>query len=201
MGVTNTHMIVADSLRNFAHRHDEIPAFHAAYLALTLIAAALLNLGVFLLLIVTHMCLDIVKYRELHHMTWKQTLYATVHESLLDVTLLLVALVVSVYLHHSVGLVSLSGLIRAELTLVRFFGTILPKFFILEHLLKVCAHMQHYLHHAHPQVGKGFSTAEKYYMCFIVICVYMLFNAANFMGVDPEVVRWVIFWELVPWNL
>ena len=53
-------------LRIFAHEHDDIPAFHAAYLVGTFLAAAIFNLGFFLLLIIGHMCLDVVKYRDFH---------------------------------------------------------------------------------------------------------------------------------------
>ena len=49
------------SARLFAHRHDELPAFHAAYLVITVLCAALLSLGAFAALIVAHIALDYVK--------------------------------------------------------------------------------------------------------------------------------------------
>ena len=64
---------VATRLRTFAWVHDELPAFHAAYLVLTFLTAALFNFGVFALLIAAHMMLDFVKYREVHGFTLLNT--------------------------------------------------------------------------------------------------------------------------------
>jgi hypothetical protein len=117
--------------RAFAHTHDELPAFHAAFLVCTFIAAALLNLGSFGLLIIAHMALDYVKYRDVHHFGLARTIHAMLVESLIDITLFFVAFSSLLYLHHGLALVSLSGLQRASIALARAATTIVPKMEIL----------------------------------------------------------------------
>lgn len=190
------------NLRAFAEEHDSLPAFHAAYLVLTILVAAMFNLGVFALLVMVHMSLDIVKYRDIHGFNWRQTAKAVFHESLIDITLITVALVFSVYLHHSVALVSVSGLIRAEVTIVRAFGTLIPKVVILENFLKVISHFHHYLLQVHPgAVSRGWSPTDRLYMSFIAVSLLLLFLAPQFTGASPSIIRLVVFWEMTPWNI
>ena len=184
--------------RQFAHYHDDIPAFHAVYLVLTLAAAAFFNLGTFALLIAIHMVLDVVKYREHLGYSWELTFEGTVRESLVDVTLLLVGLVFAVYLHHSVAFVGLSGALRAELTLIRLFGTLLPKMKIVHNFLKVIAHIRHYLDHAHPHLRTGWSSIDKFCFGSIAVCVMLLFMSPMMLNVDPEQISSIFREEIVP---
>lgn len=186
------------AFRSFAHAHDELPAFHAAYIALAFLAAALLNLGAFALLVIGHMVLDVLKYREVHGLTWRLTALGVLRESLVDITLLAIGLVFAVYLHHSVGIASLSGLLRAELTVLRMFGTLIPKAKILHDILKVVAHLHHYLEQVHPRLRQSWSQLEHYCMYFLVISVLLLIFAAPLMGVHWEVVKGVLLEEMVP---
>ena len=198
MHILSHHLAI---LRTFADEHDNIPAFHAVYLVLVLMAAMLFNLGVFGVLILIHMSLDIVKYRDVHKFSWGNTFKAMAHENLIDVTLFFVALVFSVYFHHSVGMIGISGLLRAELTIMHLFGTVVPKFIILEDFLKVISHLHHYLEQIHPDFHKGWTRLDKIYLSFIGTAVLLLIMAPNIMHVDPSVVQWVVLWELVPWNI
>lgn len=188
-------------LRSFAHKHDTLPAFHAAYLVLAFLAAAMFNLGVFGLLILMHMTLDYVKYREVHKLGLKETWLGMVHESLMDVALFSVGLVFSVYFHHSVGVANISGLLRAELTIVRMLGTLIPKFVMLESFLKIVAHLHHYMEHLHPGLRSEWSRTDRYMMLTIAVCFILLFSAGEIMNVDGAVIRMIVLWELVPWNI
>ena len=51
---------IFNSVRHFAHEHDDQPAFHATYLVIAFLTALLFNLGAFGLLIIAHMSLDMV---------------------------------------------------------------------------------------------------------------------------------------------
>lgn len=187
---------------NFARFHDEIPAFHVFYAVLTLLAAAMFSIGTFGVLIIAHMVLDIVKYREVHKLPWSHTLKAVVHESLLDCTLLAVALLVSVYFHSSVGFIQLSGLLRAELSIVQFLGVVLPKFIILEHLVKVFAHIHHYLLYIHPHAHKRrWSKLDKIYFGLLTGSVLLLLFAPMITRADPTVITHVVLHELQPFRL
>lgn len=189
------------SLRTFAHDHDDIPAFHAGFLVLTFVAASMFSLGAFACLIFVHMCLDILKYREVHKLSWSLTTKGVMHESLVDITLLMVGLVFSVYFHHSVLTAGVSGLLRAEITIVRALGVLIPKLKILEHFLKAIAHLNHYLETVHPHLRKDWTVIDKLYMFFILVCTGLLFLAPILMNAEPNVVRMVIMWELTPWSM
>lgn len=155
--------------RLFAHEHDEIPAFHAAYLVGTFLVAALLNLGFFLLLIGVHMLLDAVKYRDFHGYGWRATVRAVFMENLVDIALFMTALTFVIYLNHSFALAALSGLIRSELTLVKAFGTLVPKMEILEHMIRTFVHLHNYMYEPHCDLGKPLLRIHRFSAITILI--------------------------------
>ncbi|MFA7681918.1 MAG: hypothetical protein WCX61_02710 [Candidatus Peribacteraceae bacterium] len=195
------NIILHHHFRDFAHRHDDIPAFHAGYLVLTLLAAAMFSLGAFGLLIIAHMTLDLVKYREYHGYGWKLTLEGMVRESLMDVTLLMIGLVFSVYLHHSVAFPGLSGAMRAELTIIRMFGTLIPKMKILHNFLKVMAHLRHYLDHAHPHLRQHWSVIDRVCFWTISFSAFLLAFSAPILHVNYTLINSILMQELIPWMI
>ena len=198
----NTYMSTAIAhLRHFAHEHDELPAFHAAYLILAFLTAGLFNLGAFGLLIGAHMALDLFKYREKHQFSWKGTFEGMVRESLMDVTLLAVGMVFSVYLHHSVGVSSVAGLMRAEVSIIRFVALLVPKIKILHHILKIMAHIHHYMEEVHPRHRRHWSGLD--YLCFyfLGLCAFLLLFAAPLMNVEWSLIGSILGDELIPWRL
>ncbi|OGJ63141.1 hypothetical protein A3A67_01720 [Candidatus Peribacteria bacterium RIFCSPLOWO2_01_FULL_51_18] len=164
-------------LRIFASRHDEIPAFHAAYLVATFLVAALLNLGFFLILILAHMFLDIVKYRDYHRYSWSETARGVMAENIVDIALFMLALTFTVYLDHSFALVALSGLIRSELTLIKAVGTLVPKIEILEHAVRTMVHAHAYLHEPHQDLKKPLLRIHFWSIVIILLSVIMLAGA------------------------
>ncbi|MDA1208478.1 MAG: hypothetical protein O2904_00405 [bacterium] len=188
--------------RRFAHFHDDMPAFHAGYLVLTFLVASLFNLGAFALLIAAHMALDFVKYREHHNYSLHDTFEGMIRESLIDITLLFVAIVFSVYLHHSVvGVASLSGLVRAEVTLVRAAALLVPKMKILHHFLKVVSHLHHYMQQTQKQISKGWGQLDKLCFLFVGISVFLIVFASAITGTDQSTINWVLMEEMIPWNI
>lgn len=192
---------VLRSLRQFAHEHDDIVAFHAAFIILAFLCAGLFNLGAFALLIVAHMALDTVKYRERHSCSWRLTLEGVVRESLVDITLLLVGLVFAVYLHHSVGVASLAGLMRAELTIIRTVAMFVPKVKILHHFLKIMAHLHHYLENVHPRFRKRWTGLDHLCFYFCGISILLIVFAGSLMNVDGTIIKSILLQELLPWNI
>ena len=193
--------ILHHHIRGFAHQHDEIPAFHAAYLILTLITAALLNLGAFAVLIALHMGLDIVKYRDRHALSWRDTMEGVLRESLIDVTLLLVGLTFSLYLHHTTALVGVSGLMRTARVIVRMFGPLIPKFKILHNMLKIMSHFHHYMQTLHPGLHRRWHTIDKFCFFFSLVCLFLILMSPSILNVSTEVVRLVLLDELIPWRI
>lgn len=191
---------VTASLRHFAHVHDDLPAFHAGYLVLTLLVASLFNLGAFALLIVAHMTLDVVKYREHHQFSVLQTWEGVVRESLVDIALLSVGVVFSVYLHHTVGLASISGLLRAEMTVVRAVAILVPKVKILHHFLKVISHLHHYMDQTHPRLSKGWSSLDKFCFGVFFISATLVLLSPVLMNVTAATVLHILEYELIPFR-
>lgn len=197
---TSTNMNI-QSIRHFAHEHDDMPAFHAAYLVLAVLSAMIFNLGAFALIVVAHMGLDVFKYREKHAFTWRQTIEGVVRESLLDITLVLVGLVFSVYLHHTVGVTSIAGIMRAEITVIRVAALLVPKIKILHHFLKIMSHLHHYMEQVHPRHSRGWSDLDRICFAFCSISVLLLIFAAPLMHVEFSVIQAALLEEVVPWHL
>ncbi len=160
--------------RGFAHEHDDIPAFHAAYLVGTFLAAALLNLGFFALLIAVHMCLDYVKYRDLHRYGLLTTMRLMVRESIIDIALFLVALTFAVYLNHSFAIAAISGLARAELTIIRALGLLIPKIEIAEHAISLLLSVERYMHAMVIRPGTSLRDGERWALFAIVVSLSLL---------------------------
>lgn len=185
-------------LRNFAHQHDDVPAFHATYLVCTVLAAALFNLGFFLVLILGHMSLDFVKYREVHHCNYRMTFKGMLLESIVDIALLLLSLTVGIYLSHAYALTALSGLLRSELTILRAVGTIVPKVRILENIARILCNFQSYIHTKHPDLGVHLTRIQHWsfnvvYACFLILGVsVILFNGRETTLLD------ILAHELIP---
>lgn len=188
-------------IRTFATRHDQLPAFHATYLVLTALIAALLPLGAFALLIVAHMALDTVKYREIAEFRWSRVVSATLRESLVDVTLFTIGLLFAVYLHHSLPLIaSLSGLYRAQVTIARAVSTFVPKVKILGHVLGVMSHLQEYLATVAKR-PRRFEPLEQVSLFSLSVAIVLLALAPSALGLDAPHFWAILTSELVPWNI
>jgi len=190
------------SLRQFAHEHDDLPAFHAAYFLLTLIAAGLLNLGFFAILITGHMILDVFKYREVHGFTWRKTAEGVIRESIVDLTLFFMGMVFAVYLHPTLtGLAGIKGIMLAEITILRSVGILTPKLKILYDCLKILSHVDLYLSRLHPKLGKDVSIVE--YVCMFSLCftIGLLMITPIVLNIPLEQFTHMLGSELIPWKL
>ncbi len=189
---------ITASLKGFVHEHDEIPAFHAAFLVVTILSAAVFNLGFFALAILFHMGLDFVKYRDLHHMTFRMTLKAIMLESISDIALFLLALTFAVYLNHTYMLSAVSGIVRSELTLIRGLGTLLPKVRIMDNILAIALNLHKYMHMPHPSLKCQMSRMEMWSLWMIVVCTALLVSAIFlFQSYEWDLLR-VLLHELTP---
>ncbi len=189
------------SLRTLAREHDELPAFKAAYLVVAFIIAAMFNMGAFALLIAAHMALDIVKYRDVHGCGLMKTVVGVLRESLLDLMLLSLGLFFAVTFHHSVAMAGLSGLLRAEITLIGGFGTVIPKFEILHHFVQTILHLHAHFVSAHERIGKRLSMGELICVLLIFGSVTALWMMPTFLHIEPSVVEQILLWEIIPWRI
>jgi hypothetical protein len=187
------------SVRGFIHEHDDMPAFHATYCVLTALVAAMFNLGAFALLIVFHVGLDLVKYREVHGFGWLRTWRAAARESLVDLTLLCLGLTFAVYLHHSLPhIAALSGLVLAEISLIHFTALFGAKLKILSDVLGVFMHLEHYMAIRHPRIAKPFSHLERVCMLTVTVSLFLIAVSSLTLRIDMASVAEILLREMVP---
>jgi hypothetical protein len=187
------------TIRSFAARHDDIPAFHAGYLLCTLLIAALLNIGMFAVLILLHCLLDIIKYRDHHGLSWRKTFEGMARENLVDVTLLCTALAFAMYFHHSAGfLAGAGGVLRAEMSIVRGFFLLIPKFTILHNVLCVLANIQHYYATINPRLGAALQPVERCYLLCLGVTIMLLAFAPWLLGISMADYTEILVHELRP---
>lgn len=189
------------SFVRFLTQHDELPAFQAAYLAITVLIAGLLNLGAFALLIAAHMTIDVFKYRERHLQTWPRTIKGVLRENLTDIMLLLFGMVVSIYLNHASGIAAASGLLHAQETILRGLLLLGVKSQILFHTLTVFFNVPAYLDRIRVHPKKPWTSAEGYKIVMIAGCVTLLIIAPFILPMTAGTFAGIIHDQLVPWNI
>ena len=191
-----------NTLKSFALRHDQLPAFHAGYLVLTILIASMFHLGAFALLIIGHMTLDCIKYRETHHYSWRKTGMAMLRESLVDITLLLLGLLFAVYLHHSLPVIAgLSGLYRSEVTVMRALGMFIPKVRILCEFLCILSNIHQYMNTVPTYLGKKWTPVEYTCVLSLALMVVLMLLAPAVLSVDASLILGILGAEMVPWKI
>jgi hypothetical protein len=179
-------------IRAFAHEHDDMPAFTAVYVVATILAAALLSLGWCVLLVVLHMTLDTVKYREVHGFSFLRTCKAVFLESAVDIALALTALTFAVYLHHTFLLSSVGGLMRSQLTIIRALGTVIPQASIVQHILLVGMNLHEYMHSPHPHMDQSLTRVERWSMLTIAVMIVLIAVAGVLLAEEGGSVSLII---------
>jgi len=192
---------ILNPLSYFAKHHDELPAFHAAYLALTIIAAAMLNLGFFALLIAVHMALDVYKYRVVHKSEWREVGEGVMRESLLDVTLLLLGMVFAVYLYNVTLGAQVTGYGAAKLSLLKGALLFIPKLTILHHFLKVVSHVHHYIENMHVHINKPWRTVEITCITICLLSLFLLAFAPSLLQIDRDIILTIFANILNPFKI
>ena len=191
-----------NTLKSFALRHDQLPAFHAGYLVLTILIASMFHLGAFALLIAGHMTLDCVKYRDTHRYSWHKTAMAMLRESLVDVTLLMLGLLFAVYLHHSLPVIAgLSGLYRSEVTIVRATGMFIPKVRILYEFLGILSNIHRYMNTVPTYLGKKWNPVEYVCVLSLSVMIVLMLLAPIVLSIDAAHFFTILGSEMVPWNI
>jgi hypothetical protein len=181
---------VVQNFRVFAHEHDDVPAFHAAFLVGTFLAAAVFNVGFGFLLVTIHMMLDYVKYRDFHMYSFADSLCASVLESLADIAILLVALTASVFLHHTFAVVFVSGVLRSGLTLAEAAVTIIPKMEVVERFLAMMLHFGAYMHASDIDLKKPLMKTHGFSLLTIATCfIFLLIAIPLYSGHEHELVN------------
>lgn len=184
-------------LRSFAAKHDDLPAFHAGYIVLTFLVAALFRLGMFGLLIAIHMALDFVKYREFKRWKLGAAIRASFREALPDLALFSIGLAFAVYFHHSLPIIAtVSGILRALLSLVGAIGTLTPKYEILHRFLRTVRDLPAHFRSGPLLRAKHFEPMESFSLFVLAGMIVLLGVAPLLLGTTAADVGRVMVMEL-----
>lgn len=189
------------SFQAFLHDHDDLPAFHAGYLVVTFLIATMLNLGAFALLIVAHMCIDYIKYTEKHELRGRKALIAMASESITDITILTLGLVLGIYLHAEAGIVAASGVLRSGAEVARMLGLAIPK---LEVLRRSFIPMIHPAAHGKELQERSLEQAQRtiHWNLYILATAFFLIAIAPLVvEIDLAMLGSIVSRELLPWRV
>lgn len=131
-------------LFHLAHKHDEWPLFRIWFSVLTIVASIVLNLGIFVVLVLMHMALDIVKYRTRHNLPWHWVFVETMRESLMDIFFIVLGILLGIIFHHSIAIGGLGRMAELEVLLLDLLLRVGPRIKIAEHLLEVILYWRHH---------------------------------------------------------
>ncbi len=193
--------IKTSAFQSFVREHDELPAFKAVYITLVFLIAALLNLGFFLLLILVHIALDVLKYRQKRLPTGKM-MRAIVREHMADLLLFSTALLFAVYLHHSAGIIALSGVMQALETVLKGMLLLFARLGILLHIFPSEAAQPSRVRVRHISYSTTPLTFLDYFCLGTLILTLAFIIAAPFLLHLPlSTIRHVLAEQLVPWRI
>lgn len=187
---TNMNTLTSPLLQ-FIHDHDKQPVFQAGYLVLAFLAAALLNIGFFAILIGIHIFIDVLKYSGKYRMSSASAWRSAFIESLFDICLLCIALTLTVYLQYVHGAFDITSNARSALSLVSLIIILGPKFRIFKDVTHT------------PAITNPLSlgSTQKILLLIIVVClVALMFTPMLFSG-HAEDLSFVLMRSLVPWKL
>ena len=174
-----------------------MPAAKAAHIVAIVLAAALLNLGAFAILILLHMVLDLLKHRELYELKSAKALHATWRDNIVDVALLLISVRVALYLHRAGGVVAVSGLIRADMFLIQGLAIFLPKAEILCRGIHVISDVRRRVTTSAPVQWAFTHTLAR---TALIGCIVLLLIAPIVLKFRTESLAAFVDTELVPWH-
>jgi len=186
-------------LRTIVADHDDIPAFKASFFVLSLLSAALLNFGAFGLLIVAHMGLDIVKYREVHGYSWSITMRGVVRESIMDMTLLIMGLVITIFMDPSLHLVTAA--MHANSVFLRAVAITLSKVIVLMRFATVLVHPYKHLRMTKTALRKEWLFGERSFAALFILLIVLLIAAPWVMSFSDHVYQELLLRAVVPWRI
>lgn len=144
MAATAIYSVIVQPVVVFAHRHDTLPWFRLWFTVATVTASIIFNLGIFALLVLSHMGLDIIKYRTLHRLRWHSVFLETIRESLVDVFFITLGILLAILFHHSIAIGGLGRIGEVPMLALNIILRVGPRLKIAEHILEIVTYWQHH---------------------------------------------------------
>lgn len=192
---------IATSLKKVAHAHDRLPALQIGAGIFILLVAALFNPGAFGILVLTHMSLDVVKYRQIHGWPWSATLTATFRESLVDLALLAFIFCIGLYAAFGSELMPHGSILATEALLFRALVVLLVQVEVCRHVLQgITDSFGHF-----PDVRLGVTgplyPIEVWALCLLSISVFLIVLMPILLHLSVAEFSYVFLQQLIPWRI
>ena len=189
-------------IKAYILNHDRKISFFVVYLIVGIMLALLLNLSILILFVMVHTIFDYHKYR-LNKLSKKMAIGKAMQEQLMDLMFIFVSITLAVYLNHKtpgvVGLYTLKALEE-----IRIFNLVkaLPRFLIIEHIIKGVTHGIHHIreHTTHISIPK-FGDWEVFFVQMILYCWILIALAPAFTALTYADVWHNILIEVSPWHI
>lgn len=190
------------SLLSLLRSHDDLPALKAAYWVFVLLAAMLFNLGVFVLLIATHVALDVWKYRFVHGERWRTAFEGVVRENVVNTALLSCGVLFAIYFHVSLPIVShLRGFVQTEVIVLSAILQMTVKAHIAHNMLTIISRAHQYIEREHPRMGHGLSLQECVWIAVFIASLGLTLSVPWILHVDAARMASLVSDVFVPWHL
>ncbi len=198
----NTHMKkVSTAVKRLAKAHDHMSAMQIGAGIFILLVAALFNPGAFGILVLTHMALDVIKYRQIHQWPWSTTLVATLRESLVDLALLSFIFCIGLYASFGAELMPHGTILATEALLFRALVVLLVQ-------VEVCRHVLHGITDSighFPDVRLGVTgplyPIEVWAMCLLSICIFLIVLIPILLHLTTTEFTYAVLQQLIPWRI
>lgn len=198
---TQTHSSPLMSFRTLILQHDDLPAFRAGFIVLSFLAAAMLPFGVFALLIVAHMAMDVVKYRELHGFTWRRTIRGTTRENVDDLSYLVFGLIVAILTRPQVYMANLAWFFQGKQVVVAAGVILLSKLIILTHFLTVLMHPVQHNKAVTYATRVRWRMSERMYASLFLLLLLFLLTVPHILALDEPEFHKILLQQMLPWKL
>ncbi|MDB4979164.1 MAG: hypothetical protein JWM56_1350 [Candidatus Peribacteria bacterium] len=181
--------------------HDDIPAFRAGFFVLSLLCAALLNFGAFALLILAHMALDTVKYRDVHGYSWGVTVRGVVRESIQDMALLAIGLCMAMLLDPSLNFEYVAVTFHGKAVLVRAGSILFTKFIVLQRFTAILADPAAHMQSTNAALRQKWYFGEQSFVVLFFVLTAVLLLAPLLLPISDALYRHVLLQQMVPWKV
>ncbi len=189
------------TLRALLREHDDLPAFRAGFIVLSFLTAALFPFGAFALLIVAHVAMDLVKYRELHGFPWRKTARGIARENVADLSYLLFGLLIVVLSRPQVYRANLAWFFQGREAVVAAGVVFLSKLLILTHFLTVVLHPVRHNRATDYARRARWTVSERMYASLFLVLLLFLLTAPRLLAIHEPQFRDLLLRQMVPWRV
>lgn len=194
-------MQISRHFQSLVRAHDDLPAFHAGYVVLVVLAAFLFNLGFFAALVALSIALDLQQRRASSRFRFARGARLSAREHLPDIGLLLAGLVAAVYLGSIADAASIAGALRTGLELTALLSVAAPKLLLLRRFLRRWMPFHRRFEEPRAALPRRLRATERAILFACVLGAALLTGARVMLPIDTATLVRLYAEQLVPWRI